>query len=43
MLIRIFSDPLALSRRAAAAHAFATPNAAGKLADAVESIMGRAA
>jgi len=39
MLIKIFSDPLALARRAAAAHALATPNAAGKLADAVQSIM----
>ena len=43
MLIKIFADPLALARRAAAAHALATPNAAGKLADAVESIMRRAA
>ena len=39
MLIKIFSDPLALARRAAAAHALATPNAAGKLADAVQFIM----
>ena len=43
MLINIFSDPLALARRAAAAHALATPNAAGKLADAVQSIMRSAA
>ncbi|HEU0097067.1 MAG TPA: undecaprenyldiphospho-muramoylpentapeptide beta-N-acetylglucosaminyltransferase [Rhizomicrobium sp.] len=38
MLIRIFADPLALARRAAAAHALATPNAAGKLADVVEQL-----
>jgi len=38
MLIAIFSDPMALGRRAACAHALATPNAAGKLADMVESL-----
>jgi UDP-N-acetylglucosamine--N-acetylmuramyl-(pentapeptide) pyrophosphoryl-undecaprenol N-acetylglucosamine transferase len=38
MLIRIFADPAALSRRAAAAHALATANAAGKLADVVEQL-----
>jgi UDP-N-acetylglucosamine--N-acetylmuramyl-(pentapeptide) pyrophosphoryl-undecaprenol N-acetylglucosamine transferase len=39
MLIKAFADPLDLARRAAAAQALATPNAAGKLADAVQSIM----
>jgi UDP-N-acetylglucosamine--N-acetylmuramyl-(pentapeptide) pyrophosphoryl-undecaprenol N-acetylglucosamine transferase len=38
MLIGIFADPAALSRRAAAAHALATANAAGKLADVVEQL-----
>jgi UDP-N-acetylglucosamine--N-acetylmuramyl-(pentapeptide) pyrophosphoryl-undecaprenol N-acetylglucosamine transferase len=38
MLIAIFGDPIAMARRAAAAHALATPNAAGKLADVVESL-----
>jgi UDP-N-acetylglucosamine--N-acetylmuramyl-(pentapeptide) pyrophosphoryl-undecaprenol N-acetylglucosamine transferase len=37
-LIRIFSEPLTLASRAAAAHALATPNAAGKLADVVENL-----
>ncbi|MBW8708155.1 MAG: undecaprenyldiphospho-muramoylpentapeptide beta-N-acetylglucosaminyltransferase [Alphaproteobacteria bacterium] len=39
MIIKAFADPLELARRAAAAQALATPNAAGKLADAVQSIM----
>lgn len=43
MLMQIFADPLALGRRAAAAHALATPRAAGKLADLVESLRGKAA
>jgi UDP-N-acetylglucosamine--N-acetylmuramyl-(pentapeptide) pyrophosphoryl-undecaprenol N-acetylglucosamine transferase len=43
LLIAIFSDPIALARRAASAHALAMPNAAGKLADVVESLVGRAA
>jgi UDP-N-acetylglucosamine--N-acetylmuramyl-(pentapeptide) pyrophosphoryl-undecaprenol N-acetylglucosamine transferase len=43
VLIAIFNDPIDLARRAAAAHALATPNAAGKLADVVESLAGRAA
>jgi UDP-N-acetylglucosamine--N-acetylmuramyl-(pentapeptide) pyrophosphoryl-undecaprenol N-acetylglucosamine transferase len=38
MLIRIFADPTALARRAAAAHMLATANAAGKLADVVENL-----
>ena len=38
LLISIFNDPMALSRRAAAAHALATPNAASKLADVVEQL-----
>jgi UDP-N-acetylglucosamine--N-acetylmuramyl-(pentapeptide) pyrophosphoryl-undecaprenol N-acetylglucosamine transferase len=38
MLIKIFADPLDLARRAAAAHALATPNAASKLADMVEML-----
>jgi hypothetical protein len=38
MLIRIFADPLALARRASAAHALATPQAAEKLADVVERL-----
>jgi UDP-N-acetylglucosamine--N-acetylmuramyl-(pentapeptide) pyrophosphoryl-undecaprenol N-acetylglucosamine transferase len=37
-LIRIFGDSLALARRAAAAHALATPHAAEKLADVVENL-----
>jgi UDP-N-acetylglucosamine--N-acetylmuramyl-(pentapeptide) pyrophosphoryl-undecaprenol N-acetylglucosamine transferase len=39
MLIKIFAEPLALARRAAAAHALATPHAAEKLADMVESLI----
>ncbi len=38
MLTGIFADPLALARRAAAAHALATPHAAAKLADVVERL-----
>jgi len=38
MLGRIFADPLDLARRASRAHALATPNAAGKLADMVEAL-----
>jgi UDP-N-acetylglucosamine--N-acetylmuramyl-(pentapeptide) pyrophosphoryl-undecaprenol N-acetylglucosamine transferase len=38
MLIRIFSEPLALAQRAARAHALATPHAAEKLADVVENL-----
>jgi UDP-N-acetylglucosamine--N-acetylmuramyl-(pentapeptide) pyrophosphoryl-undecaprenol N-acetylglucosamine transferase len=41
LLIGIFGDPIDLARRAAAAHALATPNAASKLADVVESLAGR--
>jgi UDP-N-acetylglucosamine--N-acetylmuramyl-(pentapeptide) pyrophosphoryl-undecaprenol N-acetylglucosamine transferase len=37
-LIRIFQDPIDLARRAAAAHALATPNAAGRLADVVDAL-----
>jgi len=40
MLIGIFADPGDLARRAAAAHALATPGSAQKLADAVENIAG---
>jgi UDP-N-acetylglucosamine--N-acetylmuramyl-(pentapeptide) pyrophosphoryl-undecaprenol N-acetylglucosamine transferase len=43
MLGRIFGDPLALARRAASAHALATPNAAVRLADAVEKLTRSAA
>ncbi|MDB5733519.1 MAG: UDP-N-acetylglucosamine--N-acetylmuramyl-(pentapeptide) pyrophosphoryl-undecaprenol [Alphaproteobacteria bacterium] len=43
VLIAIFNDPIDLARRAAAAHALATPNAAGKLADVVESLARSAA
>jgi len=43
MIMRIFADPLALARRAAAAHALATPRAAEKLADLVESLTAREA
>jgi len=39
MLVKIFAEPLALARRAAAAHAMATPHAAEKLADMVESLL----
>jgi UDP-N-acetylglucosamine--N-acetylmuramyl-(pentapeptide) pyrophosphoryl-undecaprenol N-acetylglucosamine transferase len=38
MLTRIFSSPDDLARRAAAAHALATPGAAEKLADMVDSL-----
>jgi len=38
MLSAIFADPAGLARRAAAAHALATPGAAARLADMVESI-----
>jgi UDP-N-acetylglucosamine--N-acetylmuramyl-(pentapeptide) pyrophosphoryl-undecaprenol N-acetylglucosamine transferase len=41
-LITIFNDPIDLARRALAAHALATPNAAGRLADVVESLAGKA-
>ncbi|HWY62507.1 MAG TPA: undecaprenyldiphospho-muramoylpentapeptide beta-N-acetylglucosaminyltransferase [Rhizomicrobium sp.] len=40
MLIGIFADPPDLKARAAKAHAMATPDAAGKLADLVESLAG---
>jgi UDP-N-acetylglucosamine--N-acetylmuramyl-(pentapeptide) pyrophosphoryl-undecaprenol N-acetylglucosamine transferase len=39
LLLAAFDDPLALARRAAAAHALAMPHAARNLADAVERIM----
>jgi len=39
MLNRIFADPADLADRAAAAQALATPDAAARLADAVETIM----
>lgn len=42
MLIGIFDDPEDLARRAAKAHALATPDAAGKLADLVEKLAGTA-
>ena len=38
MLGKIFADPLGLARRASRAHALATPNAAGKLADVVDEL-----
>ncbi|HET7086531.1 MAG TPA: undecaprenyldiphospho-muramoylpentapeptide beta-N-acetylglucosaminyltransferase [Rhizomicrobium sp.] len=38
MLLRIFADPRALARRAAAAHALAVPQAAEKLADVVDDL-----
>jgi UDP-N-acetylglucosamine--N-acetylmuramyl-(pentapeptide) pyrophosphoryl-undecaprenol N-acetylglucosamine transferase len=38
MLGKIFADPLGLARRAARAHALATPNAARKLADVVDEL-----
>ncbi|HYS46177.1 MAG TPA: glycosyltransferase, partial [Rhizomicrobium sp.] len=41
MLTRIFADPSALARRAAAAQALATPQAAEKLADVVEDLARR--
>ena len=40
MLAGIFADPQDLKRRAAKAHALATPDAAGKLADMVEKLAG---
>ena len=40
MLVGIFADPLDLKARAARAHALATPDAAGKLADMVEKLAG---
>ncbi len=43
MIIRIFTDPLSLARRASAAHALATPNAAVRLADVVDDLVKRAA
>lgn len=43
MLLRIFSDPLGLARRAVAAHALATPHAAENLADVVETLANRRA
>ena len=38
MLGKIFADPLGLARRAARAHALATPNAARNLADVVDEL-----
>ena len=38
MLGKIFADSLGLAQRAARAHALATPNAAGKLADMVDEL-----
>ena len=43
MLTRIFAQPSDLARRAAAAHELATPHAAEKLADVVESLAVRRA
>lgn len=43
MIIQIFAEPLALARRASAAHALATPGAAQKLADVVDDLIKRAA
>jgi UDP-N-acetylglucosamine--N-acetylmuramyl-(pentapeptide) pyrophosphoryl-undecaprenol N-acetylglucosamine transferase len=43
MLIDIFAQPSDLARRAANAHALATPQAAEKLADVVENLAGRSA
>src|SRR5262249_54900015 len=43
MLAKIFADPAALARRAAAAHALAVPQAAEKLADVVDDLTRRAA
>jgi len=40
MLAGIFADPPDLKARAARAHALATPNATGKLADLVEKLAG---
>lgn len=39
MLTRIFANPAALARRAAAAHAMAIPHAAERLADVVENLV----
>jgi UDP-N-acetylglucosamine:LPS N-acetylglucosamine transferase len=39
MLARIFADPPGLARRATRAHALATPNAAGRLADVVDELV----
>jgi len=43
MLTRIFANPPALARRAAAAHAMAIPQAAEKLADVVDDLVRSAA
>jgi UDP-N-acetylglucosamine--N-acetylmuramyl-(pentapeptide) pyrophosphoryl-undecaprenol N-acetylglucosamine transferase len=43
MLTKIFADPMALARRAAKAHALATPRAAEKLADVVDNLARSAA
>ena len=43
MLTRIFSDPVGLTLRAAAAHALATPHAAERLADVVDDLVRKAA
>ena len=43
MLMRVFSDPVDLTLRAAAAHSLATPHAAEKLADVVDNLVRRAA
>jgi UDP-N-acetylglucosamine--N-acetylmuramyl-(pentapeptide) pyrophosphoryl-undecaprenol N-acetylglucosamine transferase len=43
MLARIFAQPADLARRAAAAHALATPHAAENLADVVEKLAVRSA
>jgi UDP-N-acetylglucosamine--N-acetylmuramyl-(pentapeptide) pyrophosphoryl-undecaprenol N-acetylglucosamine transferase len=43
MLMHIFSDPVGLTLRAAAAHALATPHAAEKLADVVDDLVRKAA
>ena len=43
MLMQIFANPADLARRATAAHALATPDAAEKLADAVEQLAQRKA
>lgn len=39
MITQVFADPLALARRATAAHALATPNAAARLADVVDDLV----
>ena len=43
MLTRIFSDPVGLTLRAAAAHALATPHAAERLADVVDDLVRKVA